>query len=347
MNLSKRTVVGILSFSMIVNGIVATDFVSEKIKQRYSTVYAYDTQSISDIEGVSFSDNSNDTTFLVQEFKPEVAIASSLNIDGKAHNVAGLKIDGSNYYSIRDLANAMKDTTGRFKLSYDAETNKIVIDTGYNEVNNENVLPLDLNYVSEIINYNNSKISFLVNGSEIQVSGYFLNENNYINLKELSLHLGYKMNYNDIEDCVYLDTTSSICSYIRDVVYNPQFTYNPFTKIELSLEDVNKILAGTKLADYGQYFMNMQETYGVNIVYAMSVAYLESGAGKITCGSYNYFGMIGKNYSSPEEGINAFGKLMNNKMYYGKSIEQIAPTYCNSAWAGKIKSMMDFLWKKI
>lgn len=345
MNFSKRTVVGILSFSIIVGSAFTVNFWDKA--QNDSTVFAYNTETVSDIEGVSFSDNSNDTTFLVQETEPVVAVASSLNIDGKLCNVAGYKIDGSNYYSIRDLANAMKDTTGRFKLSYDVNLGKVVIETGYNETSNETVVLPAIETVSEEIKTNDSKINFVVNGAEISVLGHFINENNYINLKDLSSHLGYQINYNDIENCVYVNTSSSICSYIRDVVYNPQFTYNPFTKIELNLDDINKILAGTHLANYGQYFMNMQETYGVNVVYAMAVAYLESGAGKITCGSYNYFGMIGKNYSSPEEGINAFGKLMNNKMYYGKTIEQIAPIYCNSSWAGKIKSMMDSLWKKI
>ena len=345
MNFSKRTVVGILSFSIIVGSAFSVTLFDNKVES--GTVFAYNTETVENIEGVSFSDNSNDTTFLVQETKPVVAVASNLNIDGNLHNVMGYKVDGSNYYSIRDLAKAMRDTTGRFKLAYDSSVGKVVIETGYNETSNETVSYVDLEMVSKEIETSDSKINFLVNGYEISVSGHFINGNNYVSLKELSEHLGYQINYNDIENCVYINTSSSICSYIKDVVYNPQFAYNPFTKVELNLEDVNKILAGTHLANYGQYFINMQETYGVNVVYAMAVAYLESGAGKITCGSYNYFGMIGKNYSSPEEGINAFGKLMNNKMYYGKSIEQIAPIYCNSSWAGKIKSMMDSLWKKI
>lgn len=346
MSFSKRTVIGILSFSMVVISLLLFGSLFEAIKEE-SVVLAYTDFTTSGVEGVSFSDNSNDTTFLLQETKPNVSVVSKLKIDGIEKNVMGYKIEGSNYYSIRGIAEAMVNTTGRFKLFYDNNLKTIVVETGYNEPTKEEISFLAVTEVENFIKKVPTKISLNVNGTQIEVDGYYLNNNNYVNLKDLSNHLGYILNYNDTNDCIEINTSQSICSVIRDVVYNPQFTYDPFTKIELNLEDINKILAGTNLANFGQYFYNMQETYGVNVVYAMSVAYLESGAGKITCGSYNYFGMIGKNYSSPEEGINAFGKLMNNKMYYGKSIEQIAPIYCNSAWAGHIKSMMNSLWKKI
>lgn len=347
MRFSKKTVLGILSFSIIASTtlLFVSAFTVKDITNPF-VAYATNETAMYDIEGVSFSDNSNDTTFEVQKSEPVISTPASLTIDGITKQVVGYNIDGTNFYSVRDLANAMVDTTGRFKLGFDNDTKSILMETGYNEPSIQTITQPNIEDIKNTIE-ENSKISFNINGSILSLNGSFINGNSYVNLKELSEHLGYTLLYNDITNSIEINTTQSICSYIRDVVYNPVFTYDPFTKIELSLDDINKILANTKMSNFGQYFYNMQETYGVNVVFAISVATLESGAGRALCGSYNYFGMIGKNYSSPEEGINAFGKLMNNKLYYGKSIEGIAPIYCNASWGGRIKSIMQEIWNRI
>lgn len=271
--------------------------------------------------------------------------SSKVLIDGKEKDVFGYNINDNNFYHLRSLAIALKDTTGRFDIGYDTNTNKISLSTGYNytglnEIEKPTVDDLDKDLLL-------SSDKLVINGVEVPVSTYSIKGTTFVNIKQLSEHLGYILNYTNENNSLNITTNNSICAVIRDVVYNPVFTYDPFTKIELSLDDINKILNKSSLSHCGQYFYNMQETYNVNVVYAIAVAYLESGRGKYPCASHNYFGMIGKNYSSDEEGIYAFGKLMNNKMYKGKSIDKIAPIYCNSAWAGKIKSMMNEIWSYV
>lgn len=271
--------------------------------------------------------------------------ASKLLIDGSGKNILGYNINGNNYYHLRSLADGLRDTTGRFNIEYDSNNDKINVYTGYNytgDTNHNFPTVEDLDADLKSMDYH-----LVVNGIEITIPIYKIKGVTFVNIQELSEHLGFKLNYSSETNEINLDTTSSICSDIKDKIYNPQFTYDPFTKIELSLEDINTILENSYLKDCGEYFYNMQEEYGVNVIYAMAVAFVESGRGKYPCGSYNYFGMIGNNYSSKQEGINAFGKLMNKSMYYGKSIEKIAPIYCNSAWASSIKSMMNEIWSYI
>ena len=120
-------------------------------------------------------------------------------------------------------------------------------------------------------------------------------------------------------------------------------TMNVFEKTNLKPEQLEKIL--TKgLSGYGQVFYDMEQKYGINSIFAISVAELESGHGT----SYafrkrnNAFGIgSGKRFSSVEAGIDYFGQLMNKALYYGKSIDKIGKIYCtNSSWANKVKSLM-------
>lgn len=121
-------------------------------------------------------------------------------------------------------------------------------------------------------------------------------------------------------------------------------TMNVFQKTNLQPEELNKVL--TKgLSGYGQAFYDMEQKYGVNSIYAISVAELESGNGTSSAfrKNNNAFGIAsGKKYfNSVEAGIDYFGQLMNNPLYYGKSIDGIGSIYCAGGnWAYKVKSLM-------
>lgn len=130
------------------------------------------------------------------------------------------------------------------------------------------------------------------------------------------------------------------------------FSYDVFTKTNLSADDYNKLLAGSSLAGHGQDFYDMEQTYGVNGLFALSVARTESGLGSSVMAKTknNFFGMIGCKFSSSRSCILYFGELMNKSIYKGKSIEQIAAVYCpptHSQWAEQNRSFMRQFWEKL
>ena len=129
------------------------------------------------------------------------------------------------------------------------------------------------------------------------------------------------------------------------------FTYNVFTKSNLSVEQLNMILSGTGLAGYGQAFYDMEQIYGVNSLFAIAVGSHESANFYKTANRHNYFGFRGTqgwiSFNSPQDCINYFGQLMNSRLYYGKSIEQIAVIYCNSSWSKYVKAHMYEKWQKV
>ena len=135
---------------------------------------------------------------------------------------------------------------------------------------------------------------------------------------------------------------------------NALFSYDPFFKSELTIEQFNKILKGTGLEGCGESYYNMEKEYGVNGIFAIAVAMHESGWGKYRANTNNFYGMRTSSgwmkFESKDENIQYFGKLMQHNWYYKKSIENIAKTYCpptHQSWAAGIKNMMNTCWDRL
>ena len=135
---------------------------------------------------------------------------------------------------------------------------------------------------------------------------------------------------------------------------NAILSYNPFIKSGLTIEEYNTILKGTGLEGCGISFLKMEETYGVNGLFAIGVAFHESGYGKYKANTNNFYGMRGSSgwmsFNTPDDNIQYFGKLMNKPLYHGKSIVEIGKIYCPNtynSWANSIKAMMKQSFNKI
>ncbi len=86
-------------------------------------------------------------------------------------------------------------------------------------------------------------------------------------------------------------------------------TMDAFTKTNFKPDDLEKIL--TKgLSGYGQAFYDMEDKFGINSIFAISVAELESGYGTSSAfrNKNNAFGIgPGKRFATVEAGIDYFG----------------------------------------
>lgn len=129
-------------------------------------------------------------------------------------------------------------------------------------------------------------------------------------------------------------------------------SYNVFERTNISVKGFNILLENTPLAGQGQSFEDMEKEWGVNGLFALSVAKTESGLGtsSLAINKNNYFGMIGCSFSSPHNGIMYFGELMNKGYYKNKDIEAIARTYCPptwSEWASQNRMFMRDFWERL
>lgn len=130
------------------------------------------------------------------------------------------------------------------------------------------------------------------------------------------------------------------------------FTYDPYIISNLSEYAFDRLLEDTEMENLGKSFVDLEQEYGVNALFAMAVARTESGLGTSSMAKrqHNFFGMIGNSYNSDYEGIMGFGKLMQKDWYYQKDIERIAKTYCPptaSHWAAQNKDFMEEFWNEL
>ena len=146
-----------------------------------------------------------------------------------------------------------------------------------------------------------------------------------------------------------------------DVYYNP---YNMMDKSNLRVSAVQRILNGTRFDFLSQVLVDLEDRYGVNLVYVVSIMALESGWGKSSRannGSNNITGHSvygddspGTQFSSWEACVEETFRLLSqdylnpNGVYYrGTSVWNVGVTYCVSAdWADKINGIANELASK-
>ena len=133
-----------------------------------------------------------------------------------------------------------------------------------------------------------------------------------------------------------------------------RLVYSVYAKSNLSEAEFNKILSNTALAGCGDAYYNLEQTYGVNGIYAIAVSGTESGFGAHQCNTNNIYGMRNGStgwmaFGSKYECINYFGQLMSKPLYKGKSLSTISTIYCeqSSDWYNMVTNMMNSLWVKL
>lgn len=132
--------------------------------------------------------------------------------------------------------------------------------------------------------------------------------------------------------------------FVEGTYSSSDFDVHDETLFIKDVESLKKAFEGgysgnAKLIANAQAFLDMQNTYKVNAIFAASVSITETSAGRAghaTDGHKNWFNIRSSsgwaNYSSDAEGINAFGKLIAEGSYYYKqgkySVGTIGTVYC-------------------
>lgn len=127
----------------------------------------------------------------------------------------------------------------------------------------------------------------------------------------------------------------------------------------LTAEELNIAIEGTGLQGLGQYFYEAEQAYGVNSVFLLSIAILESGWGESTLAQTknNLFGYQAYDndpnkamyFSSKAEAIHTVGSHLaknylrsDGKYYNGATPAGVNVMYCSGGeWASKVVSIMN------
>ena len=188
-------------------------------------------------------------------------------------------------------------------------------------------------------------------------------DNNQVILKstgEVNLNSLIMVHYDD-KIIQQMTKKADVCEPVSTRVQKPMyfnFSYSPNTNVTTKLfegtaEDLEKCLEKTKLKGQGQAFLYAQNKYGINALFLMSIAKVESGYGakpKTYC-KYNVVGAVGQKPTSYAACIDSLGRNLN-KNYVTKghtTIARIRDKYCNSnkVWPKLIAEEMNNLNNQI
>ena len=183
--------------------------------------------------------------------------------------------------------------------------------------------------------------------------GYFLNstgtmaqreddKNQNNNQEDIDMIINYSeddmINRND-------DVIADLNELVLAMEAEKNLTYNVYQKTNLSVEEFNKVLEKTGLAGQGESFKALEDTYGVNGIFAIAVSIAEAGWDGRQANTNNFYGMKGSNgylkFSSAKENILYFGEMITKSTYKGKTLQTIAKIYCPPRYK---KWHSDVLW---
>ncbi len=131
-----------------------------------------------------------------------VKTESSIYLNDSRVSIDGYNINGNNYFKLRDLAYALRDTTSCFDVEWNAESDQVELMTqkaysGYADEIRWWISPV---YAAETTS------ALLIDGQKIDITAYNINDYNYYKLRDLGEFIPLGIYWDEAEDSIYLYT---------------------------------------------------------------------------------------------------------------------------------------------
>lgn len=124
-----------------------------------------------------------------------------VTLNGDPVEIGAYNLLDENYFKLRDLAAVMKDTKAKFNVEFDEDANAINLTPGETYTLIEGDLkPLDTGEVSGVP----SPQKVLLNGEEVAITAYNINDNNYYRLRDLGELFRFGVDYDEESDTVLI-----------------------------------------------------------------------------------------------------------------------------------------------
>lgn len=126
-----------------------------------------------------------------------------LTVNGELQTPTVYKINGGNYFKLRDLAVLLNGTSCQFDVGYDGSTNSVTATSGkgYTKLDGDMAGPASGNQTATL---SNDKI--IVNGQAAQVEVYKIDGGNYFKLRDLGTALGFEVGWDDANKVASITT---------------------------------------------------------------------------------------------------------------------------------------------
>lgn len=183
----------------------------------YYTVTEEDKKSLFMSVDISQNDESKSFFFIVSDAKKEdvstneielIATAkptdSRLLIDGEEQVFQAYEINNYNYFKLRDIAQVISGTDKQFEVEWDEENDAITITTGesYTTLGGELEIGSDKGNQTGLA----TQSTVYLDGQEVSVIAYNINDNNYFKLRDLGQALNFAVTWDGDANTILIDT---------------------------------------------------------------------------------------------------------------------------------------------
>lgn len=130
-----------------------------------------------------------------------VKSSQKITLDKEAVEVAAYNIAGSNYLKLRDVAAIMSGKKKQFNIDYNAERKLIVVETGkpYTKLESD-LKPIKEASAKAIL----SEKEIILNGDDEDIDTAFINESNYVKLRDIAKIANFYVGYDEASQTVIL-----------------------------------------------------------------------------------------------------------------------------------------------
>ena len=116
-----------------------------------------------------------------------------ITLNGQKIKLSGYEIAGNNYFKLRDLAYALRETGSGFSVAFDGKNISLVSGEAYKSVGGELEAPAAAGNVTAT--QKNDVIS--INKQNVTLTGYEIDGYNYFKLRDMGEKLDFGVDYDD------------------------------------------------------------------------------------------------------------------------------------------------------
>ena len=139
--------------------------------------------------------------------KSALPTASKVMVDGQLISFEAYNIDNNNYFKLRDIAKVISGTGKQFDVGWNSAAKVIELTSGksYTAIGGELAVSTELKNVQASVNA--SKI--LIDGKEVQLTAYSINNNNYFKLRDLGSQFNFSVSWDGVSKTISIDTSKA------------------------------------------------------------------------------------------------------------------------------------------
>lgn len=134
------------------------------------------------------------------------ASTSTVTVNGSAISLQAYNINGSNYFKLRDIAQALNTTDKQFEVGYDSTNNAVTMTskTAYTAIGGE----LKNSGSASSVNATLSTAKIYLDGKQINLTAYSIEGSNYFKLRDLASALDFSVTYDSTTSTIAIDTAT-------------------------------------------------------------------------------------------------------------------------------------------